>query len=44
MPSKQQKHIVHLIHCRQQALIIRMGPFQAINYETATDVIEDNNF
>lgn len=38
LPVKHQKMIVHLIHRRQNAGVITMGPFRALNLETSADV------
>lgn len=43
MSSKQQKLIGAMIHSRQNAPVIRMGPLAVLNYETATDVITINS-
>lgn len=39
LPPQYQRTMVHAIHRRQNAGVIQMGPFRALSYETASDVI-----
>lgn len=39
IPAKYQKSIAHLIHRRQHAGVIKMGPFDVLNYETSSQAI-----
>lgn len=38
LPTKYQKMIGQVIHRRQNAGVITMGPFRQLNYETSADV------
>lgn len=38
LPLKSQRNIAHILNRAQHGAVLTMGPFAALNYETATSV------